>query len=398
MIALLAFLAFGLVACSNTEWAADDSIGDSRSFVELTDSISLAENDEFYLGSPADVALDGQGRIYLSDTYSESVIQFSKSGQPLRRFGHKGKGPGELSAAFALLVLGDSLLVVSDAVSQKLVFFDLQSGAMRREVLQVGVVTSIDTVPGGLVLGRMDLRSKTSAALLRSEAGTIEPFGPVPAEQLASPNIAAWLPFSVVAPMGEDIMVSAMGSSNLYQLNADRELRDSLSLPVRLRRGVPKDIVEQFNKESSLEDKALISSALIRARSLSDGWLGLVHMDYKLDGNDVTARTFLSVLHWKNHKACVDREVVLAGHGRPVAGVFGGSFVVVEQVVTGGVRPTTTVRFFTPDYDLCRKQAVSVSEILPSPRWDQPFAATPAPRPVPTRRQSAQPRRSVHTD
>jgi hypothetical protein len=120
------------------------------------------------------------------------------------------------------------------------------------------------------------------------------------------------------------------------------------------------DIAALYNQPSSMEQKAMLSSALVRAGTFADGWAGLVHLDYTVNRDEVTARAFLSMIHWKERRACVDREVQLAAHARPVVGLLASAFVVLEQVVVNGPRPVTTVRLFAPDFGLCRELSVAI--------------------------------------
>jgi hypothetical protein len=360
---LATLVACPIISCGDAAVQHDQTSDERRPFIVQLDSIALEEVDDFYVGEAYGVSQDQVGRLYVSDGYSGSVLQFKRSGAALRRFGRKGKGPGELLGPAATLALGDSLLVVADNINRKLVLYDLNGGALVRELKQVGIVTSIDTVSGGLILGRIDAITGTSAARWQFDKDTIEAFGPLPAEYLAAPLLASIHSHSVVVSADSGIVVGMSGSGKLFRLVPGRTSWDSIIPPSLWRRGVPENIVELYKRPASLEEKALWNSALMRAGVLADGSLGLIHMDYQLNGTAVTARAFLSALRWKDKTACVDREVKMVGHSRPAIGMSGGTFIVLEQVVTGGTRPVTTVRYFAPEFRLCRDYAIAVKPI-----------------------------------
>lgn len=68
---------------------------------------------ETLFGYVADLAVDGEGRLYVLDQQAQVVRVFGADGEPLRRLVGPGEGPGELGPfALSLIVRGDTVRVV----------------------------------------------------------------------------------------------------------------------------------------------------------------------------------------------------------------------------------------------------------------------------------------------
>jgi len=73
------------------------------------------------LVEPGDVAVDGQGRIYLADQKPTVIKVFDSTGALVRIIGREGSGPGEFKSVF-LAVRGSALAVHDPAQSRTSVF------------------------------------------------------------------------------------------------------------------------------------------------------------------------------------------------------------------------------------------------------------------------------------
>ena len=74
---------------------------------------------------PTDVAVAGDGTIYVSDGYAgASVHRFSRDGAPIGRWGGWGTGPGEFVNPHAIWVMRDGRVVVADRENGRLQVFD----------------------------------------------------------------------------------------------------------------------------------------------------------------------------------------------------------------------------------------------------------------------------------
>ena len=85
---------------------------DGSRILEVRDAIS-AITDRTELS--VKVALDGNGDIYLLGGFQKSVFRFSADGKFLNRFGSGGDGPGQLRSPFDVAVDGQGRVYVSDS-------------------------------------------------------------------------------------------------------------------------------------------------------------------------------------------------------------------------------------------------------------------------------------------
>jgi sugar lactone lactonase YvrE len=82
---------------------------------------------------PADVALDGEGNIFVLDNGNDRVEVFNAAGEYLRQFGSPGSGEGDLSDPYGLAVDSAGNVWVLDRGNQRLEEFD-DEGAFVRTV------------------------------------------------------------------------------------------------------------------------------------------------------------------------------------------------------------------------------------------------------------------------
>lgn len=95
---------------------SDDAIvrfnGDGRVVMRTTEPLSEMIDESL---SVANIAVDGEGNIYIVSTFLYSVFKFSADGKFMDRFGSEGDGPGQFSGSLeAVAVDGQGRIYVSD--------------------------------------------------------------------------------------------------------------------------------------------------------------------------------------------------------------------------------------------------------------------------------------------
>lgn len=75
-------------------------------------------------GRIASLALDRDGSVLVLDALSRSISTFNLSGQAVRSFGARGRGPGELEDPVAMFLGSDSIIWVADARLGRFTLFE----------------------------------------------------------------------------------------------------------------------------------------------------------------------------------------------------------------------------------------------------------------------------------
>ena len=95
---------------------AVDSVGPevSEARVELRFGSRDGDDDALIFGRIGGIQAAGDGSIYVLDGQVEEVRVFSPDGEPLRTIVGRGEGPGEVSDAGGIILLGDTVLWTQD--------------------------------------------------------------------------------------------------------------------------------------------------------------------------------------------------------------------------------------------------------------------------------------------
>jgi uncharacterized protein (TIGR03663 family) len=95
-------------------------------------SYGQTATEAYHLYGPRDVAVDSAGRVFVTDTGNKRVVVYDLEGRLLRQWGGAGTGPGQfeepvgLAAAPANGLNADGLLYVADTWNQRIQAFDGQ--------------------------------------------------------------------------------------------------------------------------------------------------------------------------------------------------------------------------------------------------------------------------------
>ena len=101
-----------------------------------------AEQGEQALARPYSIAVDKDGFLYVLDIQDALVKVYDGSGRFVRRIGRRGQGPGEIGAAFSIMIPENStILVVNDVGARRLVFFSLD-GQFQKNLPMRGLSTN----------------------------------------------------------------------------------------------------------------------------------------------------------------------------------------------------------------------------------------------------------------
>ena len=117
-------LLISLGACGVDSGRVNDSV------LLLASADTILDPSDGQVAKPVDVAVDRNGRVYVTDLGSADVAVFDSVGTLLGRIGRQGSGPGEMISPRSLSTYGDTLRVL-DYGSDKIHVFTM-SGAFVR--------------------------------------------------------------------------------------------------------------------------------------------------------------------------------------------------------------------------------------------------------------------------
>lgn len=153
-VRLLAFGLFVLMlaGCTGRE-------GEREKWARLTPEISREAliDTEDSLSAPVDadyLQRDSEGRVYLFDRTSLSILAYTREGKEIRSLGGEGRGPGEFAGGNGMAVRRDTLYLFDRNLS-RLNLFDTSGEFLRARTLK-GFASSVKMIPlgaGWLVMG-----------------------------------------------------------------------------------------------------------------------------------------------------------------------------------------------------------------------------------------------------
>lgn len=120
----LVLCGFLLLGCGGGgDRASGDGWAVEEGALTLEPDLLVSETDSFYFGSVSDIAVAGDGRIFVLDGRARHVKMLRPEGTLLDSIGGEGQGPGEFQGPRQIVVArGDSLFVL-DAQSRRISVF-----------------------------------------------------------------------------------------------------------------------------------------------------------------------------------------------------------------------------------------------------------------------------------
>lgn len=302
----------------------------------LLDSVQLVETDSSFIGSASGLAVDANGQIFVADAFSARVLEFTREGRFVRAYGRKGDGPGELRKPIAIVLLGDSLIAVSNTGLNSPVVFDRRTGRWVSTGSVSGYIKSGQLVGDSLWFGVLSQKRATSLAIWSLAADSMRYFGPVPAEYKSSARLGAIMSQAPFTVWSDTAAIGFAGVNQLFVIDRAGSVIDTINPPVAHRRGVPANLVEEYAKGEGLEHYTQLASILMQVGRMGNGRLVIVHHDVKQRGDLFSATGYVSLISADRQSACVDAVMALSLDAKPMTALAGDQVVSFEQAVGGG--------------------------------------------------------------
>ena len=281
-----------------------DGVGQTTPF-DNAPILQLREADSFYVGRARDFAVDEQGAFYVADGLAERVLVFGSDGAPLRSFGQRGTGPGELGQIGPIAVSETTVSVV-DIADRQIHAYDRQSGILIKSLPYRGMATTL--LARGAELWAGDLAIVDAASVSRWNPGDTVPtrFGPFPEAYRQSNPLYSIYNVVSVSFTGSRMVVGLAASNVLWVYEAGSTTpTDSVAIPQKARRGVPPGLAEEIGG-LQFEEMFASASVLMGMHALSGGRILLIHYDQEMDRGHVSSSAFGTVLDSALRPVCVD--------------------------------------------------------------------------------------------
>lgn len=299
------------------------------------DSLALAEDQEVFIGSPFSLVVvpasdNGRGlaEIWISDFYSNTLLQFDGSGRFNRRMGGAGEGPHEFSTIGQLFLSADEVGAV-ELRRREVKWFGRSDGKVRRVTqFRKGAIGISPPVSLGdaLVFPLLDPIEHTSVGIYRAANDTWVRTGPLPEPYRRSYEkgrgaFASFFRYLYIDRFDQSsILIAFSGVDSIYRFDPRDTVATVLgAIPRRARRGLEGEC--RFAGDAP--DPALAMKECGSFRELfslvSGVWMldvdrvAAVHTDQHTEGEPprvvVTGTSYLTILDLKSGAACVDMRI-----------------------------------------------------------------------------------------
>lgn len=380
----LTLLAFSLasVSCGGTEHESDGArapIASAESVAFTYDSLALAENQEIFIGSPFSLIvvpdLDDDGalkEIWVSDFYSNTLLQFDGTGRFVRRLGGAGLGPQEFSTVGQMFLSADEVGAV-EMRRREVKWFSRDDGSLRRVTqFRTGSIGISPPVSLGdlLVFPLLDPVKRTSIGLYQASADQWTRTGPLPEPYRRSYDsgrgaFASFFRYLYLDQFDQSsVLLAFSGVDSVYRFDPRANEFSVLgAVPSRIRRGLEGEC--RFAGDAPDPARAMrecgspreLFSTVSGAWRLDDGRIAVIHTDQQTEGEPprvvVTGTSYLTLLSLDSGNACVDLRIPGGQDSRAVYDLKTDALFILDRRLSGTSSTLWLLRVPIPPESAC---------------------------------------------
>lgn len=337
--------------------------------VRLVDSILLRETDTAFVGRLSHAfSVDDKKRFLIADRASDKLLRFSPDGKLEAVIGRHGGGPGEFNRIRAGTIFLDDTLLVQPLEGTSLIVIDARTGKEVNRLRTIGRMTSSAQMGPDVALGLLAYGMEGTVALLPRDS-LVSSTTPISPTAVSVPIVYSTFQrlrsFAGVQVTGwvDTILVGFSATNILIRRDWHGERSDTILVPVRIRRGVPRFQILRFDDPTLSPHEALSAiSMLLGVWHQSTGEIVLWYQDGTTEdpGNPRAPRlatAFLTVLTPDLKQACVDARLEAPGTGLTRLTLVSDTLYSIDQqtdipnVVGDSVR--TLIRRYVIDTSRC---------------------------------------------
>lgn len=364
ILVLLVVLAFG---CDRTVPADEEDSGslDPSNLVKPVRVDTLHDNQAPLVGKVQSASISPRGSYLLSDRLGKLVHVFTADGQEDFHFGGYGSGPGEFESPGPSSYWGADTVAVVDIPNSSVQLFAEHGRRPLSRIFVGGFVISLTPMRSALVIGSVQLQTKSSVAILES-GGSVVRYA-LPLSELMATSVVAPSFYGVafVAARGDTLALAMMAEDRIRLVLGD-SVFDSLEVPSARRRPPPSDL-EGILKSgvARTPERLVLFSTLEGVVWLPDGRLAVWHRDWRFRNKripewsrievDSRLRVFVSIASRKG-ETCADYEIDVSGLETPAITWKADTLLAVAHTTSPGASSVLTVRRYTFSDEECQRR------------------------------------------
>lgn len=364
ILVLLVVLACG---CDRTIPATEDDSGssDPRSVVKPVRVDTLRDEQAPLVGKVQAASISPQGSYLLSDRLGKLVHVFTAAGQEDFHFGGYGSGPGEFESPGPSSYWGADTVAVVDIPKSSVQLFAENGRRPLSRIFVGGFVVSLTSMRSALVLGSVQLQTKSSVAVLE-RGGSVVRYALPLSELMATSDVApSFYGVAFVAARGDTLALAMMAEDRVRFVLGD-SVFDSLVVPSVRRRPPPSDLDGILKRGvARTPERLVLFSTLDGVVWLPDGRLAVWHKDWRFPTKRVPdwsrieleakLRVFVSIVS-RSGETCADYEIDVSGLETPAITWKADTLMAFAHTSGSGTNSVLMVRRYTFSDDQCQRR------------------------------------------
>ena len=299
------------------------------------------------------------GHYFVVDGTETRVLEIARSGQILRTFGRRGRGPGEFERPYAATVGGDSILAVMDNGQRRVVIYDLRTGKYRGSFLLLGWMPTLQFSDGELLAGVLDVDSGTAVVRLALTGDRLGAEGILPAVIKRHPMLRSGFGVVAFTQAADGIFAAFEVSQSVFRWRRGDRVAQEIPVPKVRRKGVREDLFDELVRDPSKAAVLAFDRSLpLLLSSIGPSRLGLVTIDGKMTPTGIAGTLSLTVIDLERDRVCPDITIPAEEDPRPQVTFSGDTLVVLQQTMHTAGQPVTTIRRFLVHPEGCNWLAI----------------------------------------